>query len=809
MSPSQPSPSPVSDATAIDPVCGMQVDPARAASKVDHAGTTYYFCCRSCAQKFQAMPERYLHPAPKQTGPQIISTIPVLSAASKPCCEHHHELIATASIALSPGGSTKVEYICPMDPEVVSDHPGACPKCGMALEPRTVTLDAGPNPELRYMGVRFVVGLVLGLPVFMVAMADMLPSMPLHRFAGVLNWVQLALATPVVLWCGWPFYERAWRSLVNRSPNMFTLIALGVGSAFGYSVAAVVAPAIFPAGFRDEHGQVMPYFDTAVVVTVLILLGQVIEIQARGRTSRAVQRLLSLAPKTARRVEADGTEHDVPLDEIHVGDTLRVRPGEKLPVDGRVLDGASSADESMISGEPMPVSKTKADRVIAGTLNTDGTLLVHAEYVGAETMLAHIVQMVAEAQRTRASIERTVDQVARYFVPAVVLVSMLSFVGWSLFAPESPLALGLLHAVAVLIIACPCALGLATPMSIMVGIGRGAEAGVLIKNAEALETLYRADTLVIDKTGTLTEGKPQLASIEPQGATTGDEALRLAASLEQGSEHPLARAILSAATERQLKPAKVDNFQAVAGQGVVGIVEDQSLAFGNAALMHAQSVELPQSEAHAASQPATVASHVYLAADRKLIAVLQIADRLKPSSAEAIQTLHAAGLRIIMLTGDQRAAAEQIARQLQIDEVIAEVQPTQKADVVRRLQSEGRRVAMAGDGINDAPALATANTGIAMGAGADVAIESADIALVRGDVRGIVRARRISAATLANIRQNLFLAFIYNALSIPVAAGVLYPWLGLDISPVWASVAMSLSSLSVISNALRLRSVTL
>ncbi|MBS0208053.1 MAG: cadmium-translocating P-type ATPase [Planctomycetes bacterium] len=775
---------PAGSMPAVDPVCGMRVEPARAAATVDHAGQTYYFCSKSCAQKFQATPTRYL------------------SGGAEPhaCCHGaEHSDVTTAAPAV--GANERVEYICPMDPEVVSNRPGACPKCGMALEPRTVTLDAAENPELRYMSRRFYVGFALGLPVFAVAMSDMLPGQPLHSFAGVLNWVQLALATPIVLWCGWPFFERAWRSVVNRSPNMFTLIALGVGSAYLYSVAAVVAPALFPAGFRGAHGDVMPYFDTAVVVTVLILLGQILELRARGRTSQAVKRLLGLAPKTARRVERDGQERDVPLAEVHTGDTLRVRPGEKIPVDGPVLEGQSSVDESMITGEPMPVVKGVRDVLIAGTINGEGTLLVRAERVGGDTMLAHIAQMVTEAQRTRAPIERQVDLVARYFVPAVVLISLASFAGWAIWGHESPLAQGLLHAVSVLIIACPCALGLATPMSIMVGVGRGADLGVLIKNAAALETLHRADTLVIDKTGTLTEGKPRLVELTPHGDVAADDALRLAASLEQGSEHPLARAVLAAASERQLKLDKVDNFRAVPGEGVVGVAAGRSLALGNPALMHAHGISVDNPTA--TGDRATTL--VYLAIDNRLAATLKLADQIKPTTALAIAALHRDGLRIIMLTGDQRRPAEHIARELAIDQVIAEVQPAQKADVVQRLQREGRHVAMAGDGVNDAPALASAEVGIAMGTGADVAIESADVTLVRGDLRGIVRARQLSAATLANIRQNLFLAFIYNGLSIPVAAGALYPWLGWEISPIWASVAMSLSSLSVISNALRLR----
>ncbi|MEO2089201.1 MAG: copper-translocating P-type ATPase, partial [Gemmataceae bacterium] len=706
---------------------------------------------------------------------------------------------------------TTVEYTCPMHPQIVRDAPGSCPLCGMALEPRTVTAEEGPNPELADMSRRFWVGLALTLPIFVLAMGDMIPGKPLHHLLDMtaMNWVQLALATPVVFWCGWPFFERAWLSVRNLSPNMFTLIALGVGAAYLYSLAATVATDLFPDGFRAAGGAVMPYFDTAVVVTVLILLGQVLELKARGRTSGAIKRLLGLAPKTARRVKADGTEEDAPLDQVKVGDLLRVRPGEKVPADGVVVEGRSTADESMISGEPIPAEKEPGSKVVAATINGTGSLLVKAEKVGADTLLAQIVRMVGEAQRSRAPIERVVDRVSGYFVPAVVAISLLTFTVWSIWGAEPKLAHALVNAVAVLIIACPCALGLATPMAIMVGVGRGAENGILIKNAEALEVLQRADTLVVDKTGTLTEGKPRLAAVEPAAGFIVDDILRLAAGLERGSEHPLAAAIIKGAEEKNLSIPTAQDFQSVTGKGVTGTVDGRKVAFGNAALMGDHTADIAGMQARIEELRGEGQTVMLLALDGRFAGLIGVADRIKDTTPEAIRLLHEDGLRIIMLTGDSRRTAEAVARTLGIDEVLAEVLPVQKSEKIKALQAEGRVVAMAGDGINDAPALAQAQIGIAMGSGTDVAMESAGITLVKGDLRAIARARRLSRATMSNIRQNLFLAFVYNLASVPVAAGVLYPFSGILIDPIWASAAMGLSSLSVVGNALRLRRTAL
>ncbi len=760
----------------------MTVDPASTAGSVEHHGKTYYFCSTHCVEKFRADPESYLAPRPPAGLVQLGSMAPA-----------------------APHIPASGEYTCPMHPEVVSDGPGSCPKCGMALEPRTVTVDEGPNSELVDMTKRFWAGVILGLPVFLIAMADMLPVNPLHRFAGPLNWLQLILSTPAVFWCGWPFFERAWLSIKNASPNMFTLIALGVGSAYFYSVVATVAPSMFPEGFRDHGGAVMSYFDTAVVVTDLILLGQVLELRARGQTTASIKALLKLAPKTARRVRDGGVEEDVPIDHIRPGDLVRVRPGEKVPVDGIVVEGQSAVDESMISGEPLPVEKESGSKVVAGTINGTGGLLVRAERVGAETLLAKIVRMVGEAQRSRAPIERVVDRVASVFVPAVVVVSVAAFAGWSLWGPEPKLAHALVNAVAVLIIACPCALGLATPMAVMVAVGRGAEMGILFKNAEALEVLQKADTLVVDKTGTLTEGKPVLAALEAVEGFDADELLRLAASLERGSEHPLAAPIVKAATGKGLQLVETRDFRSVTGKGVVGTIEGHAVALGNAALMSDLGVAINRLEPRLIALREEGQTAMIVAVDGRAAGLVAVADQIKSSTADAIRLLHAEGLRIIMVTGDSQRTAEAVARQLQIDEVFAEVLPEEKSETVRRLRSDGCIVAMAGDGINDAPALALADVGIAMGSGTDVAMESAGITLVKGDLRAIARARALSRATVRNIRQNLFLAFVYNAASIPVAAGLLYPLFGILISPVWASVAMSLSSLSVVTNALRLR----
>ncbi|HXG08883.1 MAG TPA: heavy metal translocating P-type ATPase [Gemmataceae bacterium] len=795
--------------SAVDPVCGMTVDPATARASYVHEGQTYYFCCPSCKQRFEADPQRYLAPAPAPPAPAPAAPGAVYTCPMHPeVREDHPAACPLCGMGLEPVGgappATKLEYVCPMHPEVVSDHPGTCPKCGMALEPRTVMLEEGPDPELTDMSRRFAIGLVLSLPLLVLAMGEMVPGLPgRHLLEAVPSWVQLVLATPVVFWAGWPFFVRAAASIVHRSLNMFTLIALGVGAAYFYSLAAVLlAPTEFlPAGFR-MHGKPdappMLYFESAAVITVLVLLGQVLEIRARSRTSAAIRRLLGLAPRTARVVRPDGGEDDVPLEAVKPGDLLRVRPGEKVPVDGVVTEGRSAVDESMISGEPIPVEKEPGSRLLGGTVNGTGTLLMRAERVGSDTLLAHIVRMVSEAQRSRAPVQRLVDRVSAYFVPAVLLVALLTFAAWAVWGGEGRLAQALANAVAVLIIACPCALGLATPMAIMVGTGRGAESGVLFRNAEALEILQKADTLIVDKTGTLTEGKPRLVDIEPAAGFSADELLRLAAGLERGSEHPLAAAIVKGAEAKGLPPAEARDFQAVTGKGVVGVVEGRRVALGNAALLADQGIRVDALQPRLEALRAEGQTVMLAAVDGRLAGLLAVADPIRDTSPEAIQQLHAEGLRIIMVTGDSRTTAEAVARRLGIDEVIAEVLPQDKGAVVKRLQEEGRIVAMAGDGINDAPALAQAHIGIAMGTGTDVAMESAGVTLVQGDLRAIVRARRLSRATMRTIRQNLFLAFIYNTLSIPIAAiGIL--------TPVLASAAMSLSSLSVVGNSLRLR----
>lgn len=799
--------------TTIDPVCGMAVVPETAAGTTNYAGKRYHFCSTHCQQKFVSAPEQY-------TNTKVTSTTPAaIDESTTFTCPMHPEVrqvgpgvCPKCGMGLEPldaHATSKIEYVCPMHPEVISDHPGSCPKCGMSLEPRTVEPQDGPSHEQLDMTRRFWIGLMLGLPVFLVAMSDMVPGNPLHQWSRILNWGQLVLSTPIVFWCGWPFFERAWLSIRNFSPNMFTLIALGVGSSYVYSVIATVFPQMFPLGLRHPNGTVMPYFDTAVTVTVLILLGQVLELKARSQTSGAIRRLLGLAPTTARRISPDGAEEEISLTSIRPEDLLRVRPGEKMPADGVVVEGHSTTDESMISGEPLPVEKQPRDKVIAATINGTGTLLIRAEKVGADTLLAQIIRMVSDAQRTRAPIERIVDQVSRFFVPAVVLVSVLTFAIWSLWGAEPRLAHALVNSVAVLIIACPCALGLATPMSIMVGVGRGAENGILIKNAEALELLYRADTLVVDKTGTLTEGKPRLVSVEPSQGFTVDDLLRLAASLEKDSEHPLAEAIVSGATERGIEISPTQSFQSVTGKGVTGIVDGKHVVLGNEGLMAEQAANIDASLIRINDLRTAGQTVVCLAIDGRFAGIIGVADRIKPTTPDAIRLLHDEGLRIIMLTGDSHRTAAAVAQSLGIDEVIAGVLPTQKREVIQRLQTEGRIVAMAGDGINDAPALAQSQIGIAMGSGTDVAMESAGITLVQGDLRSIARARRLSRATIRNIHQNLFLAFFYNLASVPVAAGVLYPFFGLLISPIWASLAMSFSSLSVVINALRLRKTKL
>ena len=778
-------PAPASGVTHIDPVCGMMVDEARAAATSIYKGKKYYFCNPRCRERFDADPERFLAPAPPaaQTSP----TAP------------------QAATAPSPG----TEYTCPMHPEIVRNGPGACPICGMALEPRVATLDEGPNPELVDMTRRFWIGAVIGAPVFLATMADMLTGGRLTMAAGAwINWMGLVLSTPVVLWAGWPFFERAWASVVNRSPNMFTLIGLGVGSAYIYSALGTIAPSIFPAGFT-MHGAVATYFDTAIVITVLVLLGQVLELRARGRTSSALKQLLGLAPKTARVIRR-GLDRDIPISEVVVGDLCRVRPGERIPVDGLVVDGQSAVDESMVTGEAMPVEKGAGARVIGGTINTTGSFVLRAERVGAETMLSQIVRMVGEAQRSRAPIQQLADRISAFFVPAVVLAALAAFVAWSLWGPSPRLALALVSAVAVLIIACPCALGLATPMAIMVGTGRGATMGVLVKHAEALERLEKVDTLVIDKTGTLTEGRPAVVTITALNGRSEDEVLSTAAALEQSSEHPLATAIVAAARQRHLEIPRVDRFQADPGYGVRGAIKDMDAVAGNAELMSRSGLTIAATDVARANELRRDGQTiVYIGAGGRLAGMIGIADPIKSTTEEAIRALHAEGLNIVMLTGDDRVTAEAVAARLKIDDVRAGVLPAQKRDVVRTLQQAGHVVAMAGDGINDAPALAEASVGIAMGTGTDVAMESAGLTLVRGDLRGLVRARRLSRATMKNIRQNLLLAFAYNAIGVPVAAGVLYPFTGTLISPIWASAAMTLSSVSVIANALRLRRVTL
>jgi P-type Cu+ transporter len=801
----------------IDPVCGMSVEPAAAAGSSVYRGQTYYFCHPSCLERFKAAPGEFvagdgaLTPQTKSVAPGARSYVcpmdPEIQQAEPGSCPKCG--MALEPDLSDPAALMKVEYTCPMHPEIVRDQPGACPICGMALEPRLVGFEDEPNPELIDMTRRFRLALVLGSPVFLLTMADMAGAGALMRFTDMrtVNWIGLACSTPVVFWAGWPFFVRAWASVVNRSPNMFTLIGMGVGTAYVYSAIGTIVPRIFPAGFR-VHGVVETYFDTAVVITALVLLGQVLELRARGRTSSALKQLLGLAPRTARVVR-DGQEMDVPITDVHVGDILRVRPGEKVPVDGVVVDGHSAVDESMVTGEPIPAEKATGDRVTGGTVNATGTLLFRAERVGRDTLLAQIVRMVGEAQRTRAPIQRLADRIAAYFVPAVVAVAALAFVAWSVWGPPPRLAFALVSAVAVLIIACPCALGLATPMAIMVGTGRGASAGVLVKNAEALERLESVNTLVVDKTGTLTEGKPKLARVIAMGGYKEDDVLRLAAALEQGSEHPLAAAILAAANERSLVLPPADEFRAIPGKGIEGRIKDARVALGNIAMMAEAGVPVDQGVSEAERLRREGQTVMFLAVDGVAAGLVGVVDPIKPTTAEAIADLRRDGLHIVMVTGDNETTARAVAAKLGIDDVRADVLPTEKREVIRRLQGEGRVVAMAGDGINDAPALAEAAVGVAMGTGTDVAIESAGITLLKGDLRGIVRARRLSRATMKNIRQNLFLAFVYNAVGVPVAAGILYPFIGVLISPIWASAAMTLSSVSVIGNALRLRRVPL
>jgi Cu+-exporting ATPase len=774
--------------TVKDPVCGMTVDPNRAAASTDYDGRTYYFCCDHCLEKFRQDPKRYLR----------------TRDAGRPARD-----ASPAGASTAPASGAK--YTCPMHPEVKSDRPGSCPICGMALEPVVVSADADVDPELTDMSRRFTTCLILTVPLLLLSMGEMLPGVAqAHAVAGRLwLWFQLALAAPVVVWGGLPFFKRGWASIVARSLNMFTLIAMGTGTAFVFSVVATFIPGIFPDSFRDHHGDVAVYFEPAAVITTLVLLGQVLELRARRQTGSAIKALLGLSPKTARRLRDDGREEDLAIDQVVPGDRLRIRPGEKVPVDGIVTEGRSAVDESMITGEPMPVAKGPGDRVIGGTVNGTGGLVMRAERVGADTMLAQIVRMVSEARRTRAPIQRLADRVSAYFVPSVVAAAVLTFLIWGLLGPEPRMAHALVNAVAVLIIACPCALGLATPMSIMVATGRGAAAGVLVKNAEALEILERVDTLVVDKTGTLTEGKPRVVTVSSAAGWDESEWLRLAASLEQGSEHPLAAAITQRALEKGLTLSRAEAFQSQTGLGIEGKVDGRLVAVGSSALAEKLDIQPDGLGERAEDLRRDGQTVVFVVVDGRPTGLLGIADPIKDSAAAAVNDLKRDGLRVIMVTGDSRTTALAVARRLGLDEVRAEVLPDQKAKEIERLQAEGRVVAMAGDGINDAPALSQAQVGIAMGTGTDVAIESAGVTLVKGDLRGIVRARRLSRATMRNIRQNLAFAFLYNTLGVPIAAGVLYPFFGILLSPMFASLAMTFSSVSVIVNALRLRRVRL
>ena len=802
----------------IDPVCGMTVQPATAAGSYEYRGKTYYFCATRCLEKFKADPDYYLIPpdqrilkpasVPSGAGVQYVCPMdPEVSQKGPGACPKCGMALEPADVTVA---STRTEYTCPMHPEIVQADPGSCSICGMALEPRTVTVEEA-NPELTDMTRRFWLSVVLGSPILALMISDMLPGHPLQQLVSgkALVWFQFLLATPVVLWIGWPLFERAWASIVNRHLNMFTLIGLGTGAAYLYSVAATLVPGIFPDSFRVHGGELAVYFEPAVAIIALVLLGQVLELRARSRTSSALKALLGLAPKTARIVRADGREEDISLDQVQVNDQLRVRPGEKIPVDGVVVDGTSAVDESMVTGESIPVEKQPGQKVVGATVNGTGSFVMRAERIGRETLLSQIVRMVSEAQRTRAPIQRLADIVAAYFVPIVMLVAVVTFVIWAIYGPEPRMAYALLNAVAVLIIACPCALGLATPMSIMVGTGRGATAGVLIRNAEALETLANVDVLVVDKTGTLTEGKPRLMMIAPLPNFSEAELLRLTGGLEQNSEHPLASAIVIGAREMGLTLGKPKEFRSLTGKGVTGTVEDRVVAVGTVPFLRELGVDTGALIAQAEPLRQEGQTVMFVTIDGKPAGLLGVADPIKASTPEAIDLLHREGLRLVMLTGDNRTTAEAVARRLHIDDVQAEVLPDQKTAVIKQLQAEGRIVAMAGDGINDAPALAQAQVGIAMGTGTDVAMESAGVTLVKGDLRAIARARRLSRGTMKNIRQNLFFAFVYNILGVPIAAGVLYPFVGVLLSPMLASAAMTFSSVSVIANALRLRRLAL
>ncbi len=814
-----------------DPVCGMNVNPATAKHIYEHAGKKYYFCCAGCVEKFKANPQQYLNkpssglvtlgmpakpPLPMQSAivqlqpPRAQDPTTKIGSYVCPMCPEVHEpkpgACPSCGMALEPEtpvAATRTEYTCPMHPEIVRSEPGFCPICGMALEPRTVAAGPAENPELRDMSLRFWIGLILTAPLLAIAMGSMVWEQEFMQIlhGSRLPWIEFALATPVVLWCGLPFFQRFWTSLVNRSPNMFTLIGLGTGVAYIYSVVATLAPQIFPASLRTMGGYPDVYFEASAAITTLVLLGQVMELRARSRTSAAIRALLDLSPKTARKLSDDGTEKDIALDQVHPGDRLRVRPGEKVPVDGIVLEGRSSVDESMITGESIPVEKSPNDKVIGATINGTGSFLMRAERVGSETLLARIVQLVGQAQRSRAPIQRLADRVSAWFVPTVVAVSVITFIAWFLFGPQPRLAHALVNAVAVLIIACPCALGLATPMAIMVGTGRGAHAGVLIKNAEALEVMEKVDTLVVDKTGTLTEGKPRVAGIS-QDLENNVDLFRLAASLERASEHPLGNAIVQNAIERGLHLSQPQEFQSISGKGILGVVDGRRVAVGTPALMvQVGAIQAP----HIDSVPRYDDGRLSVSIDGKYVGNIRVEDQPRESTPAALRDLKAQALRIVMLTGDSKGVAAKIAEKLGIEEFEAEVLPERKSEVIQKLQQQGRVVAMAGDGINDAPALAQADVGIAMGTGTDVAMESGGITLVKGDLSGILRARRLSQVTMRNIRQNLFFAFIYNGIGVPIAAGALYPFFGLLLSPIFAAAAMSFSSVSVITNALRLR----
>ena len=798
----------------VDPVCGMKILPEKAAATQEYQGHTYYFCGKGCAEKFKVDPASFLTPKAEK--------IPVPSAlkAGGYTCPMHPDVqkngpgdCPTCGMALEPetiaAPATRTQYTCPMHPQIIRDEPGDCPICGMALEPMTITVNDS-NPELDSMTRRFWISAALTLPLLAIMVSDLLPGHPIQELlqGSSLGWFELAMATPVVLWGGWPFFQRGWASIVSRNLNMFTLIAIGAGSAYLYSVVAVLMPQWFPASFRDMSSHVGLYFEASAVITVLVLLGQVLELKARSQTSGAIKALLGLTPKTARRISGDGQEQDIDLNQIQVGDRLRVRPGEKVPTDGILTEGSSSVDESMVSGEPIPVEKTKDAKVIGGTINGTGSFVMKTERVGADTLLAQIVKMMSEAQRTRAPIQRLADTVASYFVPAVLASAVITFLVWAIYGPQPHYAHALVNAVAVLIIACPCALGLATPMAIMVGTGRGAGEGILIRNAEALELLEKVNTLVVDKTGTLTVGKPILTKLAPAQGFDEANLLQLTASLEKASEHPLAAAILAAAKEKAIALLPVESFQSVTGKGVTGIIQGKHVAIGNAALMSDLGAPTDTVKAEAEALQAEGQTVMYVACDGRLAGFVAVSDPIKDSTAEAIEQLKKHGIKVVMVTGDNQKTAAAVAKKLGID-FEADVLPEKKAEVVKKLQAAGAIVAMAGDGVNDAPALAQAQVGIAMGTGTDVAMETGGITLIKGDLRGIVKARRLSQHTMSNIRQNLFFAFFYNALGVPLAAGVLYPFFGMLLSPMIAAAAMSFSSVSVIGNALRLRSAKL